>query len=265
MGQVAGLGAGALHHVGVLAQHVVELVDQRLQLLGKAAFELPGGAAAHGGQARAQELQRPQCQLQLHGHGKRQAQRQQAQGDEQHAGKALQGFGQQGFVARHHQAQQGRVVLGQLQGACHGQQGVALGVLQWQNAVAASRVGRWRIGQAQHLVPQRARARHARLGRRAQPVNLPVQARQGLCQARVCCHGADRDVAGWDPIDGCAQMVELHHQLRLQLLGDVVLKQAAQAPAHQDNGQQHPGQRAGQQAQAQRPRSHAAWPTSTKR
>ena len=30
VGQVAGLGAGALHHVCVLAQHVVELVDQRL-------------------------------------------------------------------------------------------------------------------------------------------------------------------------------------------------------------------------------------------
>ena len=51
MGQIAGLGAGALHHVGVLLQHVVELIDQWLQLVGKAAFKLPGDATAHGGQA----------------------------------------------------------------------------------------------------------------------------------------------------------------------------------------------------------------------
>ena len=152
--QVARLGAGALHHVGVLAQHVVELVDQRLQLLRKTALQLPGGAAAHGGQARAQQLQRAQRQLQFHRHRQRQNQRQQPQGDEQHVREALQRLGQQGGVARHHQPQQRCIVFGQLQGAGHGQQGVALCVLQGQHAVAAGGVGRGCVGQAQHLVPQ---------------------------------------------------------------------------------------------------------------
>ena len=133
---------------------MVELVDQRLQLLRKAAFELPGGAAAHGGEARAQQLKRPQRQLQLHGHRQRQAQRQQAQGDEQHAGEALQGFGQQGLVARHHQAQQRCIVFGQLQGARHGKEFVALCIAQQQHVEAAGGIRLWRLGQLQHLVPQ---------------------------------------------------------------------------------------------------------------
>ena len=54
-------------------------------------------------------------------------------------------------------------------------------------------------------------------------------------------------------------------QLGLQLLCDMVLEQSAQTPAHQGNGQQHPGQRSRQQAQAQRARLHAGWPTAISR
>ena len=203
--------------------------------------------------------------MQLHGNGHGQAQRQQTQCHQQHLGETLQGFGQQRLVARHHQAQQGRTVLGQLHGACHGQKFVALRVLQWQNVVAAGGIRLGRVGQAQHLVPQRARARHASLGRCAQTVNLPVKARQRLRQARVRSHGSDVDAARRIPIDRSTQVVELHHHLGLQLLGDMVLEQSTQAPAHHANGQQHPGQGARQQAQAQRPRLHAALSTAISR
>jgi hypothetical protein len=65
------------------------------------------------------------------------------------------------------------------------------------------------------------------------------------------------------PVGG-AQLVELHRQLGLQLLRDVVLEQGAQAPPDQCDGQQHPGQHARQQAQAQAG-VHSAQPGSTRR
>ena len=61
------------------------------------------------------------------------------------------------------------------------------------------------------------------------------------------------------PIHRAAEVVELHHQLRLQLLGDVVLEQRAQPPARQRNAEQHPGQRARQQAQTQRAAADWVW------
>ena len=255
--QVAGLGAGALHHVGVFGQHMVELVDQRLQLLRKAPLQPCRLAAAHRRQARAQLLQRAQRQLQLHGHGQRQPQRQHAQRQQQHAGKALQGLGHQRLVGRHRQAQRRRIVVGQLQGARHGQQFVALGAAQRQHLVALRGIlGQW---QCQGLVPQRTGTRQRRLGLRAQAVDLPVQARQGLVQPRIARHGRQAHARIRAPIHRAAEVVELHHQLRLQLLGDVVLEQRAQPPARQRNADQHPGQRARQQAQAQRATAARAW------
>jgi hypothetical protein len=55
--QVAGL-VRALHHVGVFAQHVVELAHQRLQLPREVAGQLRRLAAAHRRQALAQQLER---------------------------------------------------------------------------------------------------------------------------------------------------------------------------------------------------------------
>lgn len=265
MRQVAGLGAGALHHVGVLGQHVVELGHQRLQLLRERPLQLRGGAGAHGGQPLAQQLQGAQRKLQLQHHGQRQAGGQHAQGDEQHAGEALQRLGQQGLVARHHQAQGRGGIVGQLQRARHGQQPVALGVLQRKHAVAPGGVALGRGRQGQRLVPQRARARHGRARLVAQAVDLPVQARQRLLQARVGHHGGRDEPPVRPPVHHGAELVELQHQLRLQLLRDVVQEQGAQPPAGGGDAEQHPGQRAGQQSQPQRAALHAPPSTSTSR
>ena len=243
---------------------MVELVDQRLQLLGVASFQALGLAAVHCGQALAQQRQGLQGQVQLHRNGCRQAQRQNAQRDEQHLGEAMQGLGQQRAVARHHQAQWWCLLVGQLQAALHGQQGMALAVLQGKGPEACAWWGRC-IGQLQHLVPQRARARQRGLGLGPQPVDLPIQARQRLRQAWIGGHAALVDAVRGLPVHGGAQLIELHRQLGLQLLRDVVLEQGAQAPPDQCDGQQHPGQHARQQAQAQGARVHSAQPGSTRR
>ena len=256
MRQVAGLGAGALHDVGIRPQHMVELVDQRLQLVGELAVQLGGLAGAHRGQALAQQVQRLKGQLQLHGNGHHQAQRQRAQGGQQHGGEALHRLGHQGLVGRHGQAQQGGFGLGQLQRPADGHQLVVLAVAQLQHGVAAARgAGKGRVPrQGQHLVPQGARAQHAQLGRAllGQQVHLPVQAGQRGVQACIPGHGQHFHPLRGIEVDAGAELVQLAHQLSLQLLVDVFLEQAAQAPARHGHRQCHPGQRAQQQALAQR-------------
>ena len=270
--QVARLRAGALHHAGVFAEHVVELADQRLHFLRKAALQRVGLAPAHGGQALAQQVQRAQRQMQLHGHGGGQPGGQRAQGDEQQAGKALQRLGHQGVVGRHGQAQRGRFVFGQLQDAGERQQLPALPVLQPRGGKAASAaaqaaaravLGRWRRGrgrggQGQGLVPQRARTGGGRLGHGKsaiatglEPVDLPIHARKRARQARIARLGRKRDAAAGREIDGRRELVQLHRQLRLPLRGDVFLKQIAQPPAGQRQRQRNPRQRARQQPRAQ--------------
>ncbi len=263
MGQVAGLRARALHHVGVHIQHMVEFLHQGAQFLRKPAFEARRCPLAHVGQALAQQLQRPQRQAQLQHHGQHQPGRQRAQCGDQHGGEALHGLGQQGAVGRNDQAQRRRIGLGQLQGACHGHELVALAIGQHAGVqrrvlvvlIRAAGIGA-ELVPVQRLVPQRTRAQQAGLlGRTraiAHLVDLPVQARQRLRQARVAHGQPDLDAPSGQAVDGCAELVELQHQLRLQLLRDVVAEQAAQPPAGQQHGRQHPGQRAGQQAQAQR-------------
>ena len=246
---------------------MVELGHQRLQLLRKLPRQLRGLPGAHSRQTGAQQLQRAQRQVQLQHHRQRQPQRQDGQRHAQQAGKALQRLGNQRLVARHHQAQGRGIVFGQLQRARHGQQGVALGAGQRQHLVAL--LGSlWRgHGHVKHLIPQRTRACQPWLGVGTQAVNLPVQARQGLLQAGIGLVLYAHTPAG-QAVDAAAEGVELHHQLLLQLLGDVFAQQRAQAPARQQHAQQHPGQGARQQAQAQRvarPGAHTAALGSTSR
>ena len=102
----------------------------------KGPVQLDGLTGAHCAQLLAQQLQGAQGQLQLYHHGQHQPCSQQAQGDQQHVRKALQGLGQQFLVGSHGQAQQRGIGFGQLQGAADGQQRMALQGMQMQYGVA---------------------------------------------------------------------------------------------------------------------------------
>ena len=108
-------------------------------------------------------------------------------------------------------------------------------------------------GQLQHLVPEGARALHAELGCcvRRQFIDLPVQPGQRCGKARIASNGLHFNGLLRAQIDGGTELVELMHQLVLQLLGNVFFKQITQAPASDSNGHGNPDQRAQQQAQPQ--------------
>ena len=53
---------------------------------------------------------------------------------------------------------------------------------------------------------------------------MPVQARERRGKAGVACKRQDFHAAVSTPIDGSAELVELAHQLVLQLLADVLVK-----------------------------------------
>ena len=65
MGEVAGLGAGAQHHLRVEIEKVVEVVDQRLHLGGKPAGELRRFAGADRTEGAPQPRHRLQAELHL--------------------------------------------------------------------------------------------------------------------------------------------------------------------------------------------------------
>ncbi|CUI51902.1 Uncharacterised protein [Achromobacter sp. 2789STDY5608628] len=248
--QVAGLRAGALHDVRVHRQHAVEVVHQRLDLAGKAAVDVQAVAALLRRQLAPQPSQRPQSDRHLHHRRRHQAGGQRPQRQQQHVVEALDRLGQHRAVGRHDQAQRDGVGVLGLEQARQRAQAMVLRAGDVVDAVGA--VGR---GQGQHLVPQRARARHAG-GRHAavvvEAVDLPVQARQRQLQARVAQGRSHRRPPVRRHADRRRQLVHVQRQFGPQLFGDVLTEQAGQAPAGQHDGDRDPGQRARQQAPAQR-------------
>jgi hypothetical protein len=65
MGEIAGLGAGAQHHLRVELEQIVEVVDQRLHLGGKSAGQLRRFAGANRTQRAPQPRHRLQAELHL--------------------------------------------------------------------------------------------------------------------------------------------------------------------------------------------------------
>ena len=103
-------------------------------------------------------------------------------------------------------------------------------------------------------LPQRPRTRgpgHHRAPLVVQAVDLPIQARQGLPQPGIAQRRHAQRAIGRD-VDRRGQLVQVQDQFGAQLLGHVLAEQIAQAPAGQRHGGEDPGQRARQQAPAQR-------------
>ncbi|KAG1257752.1 hypothetical protein G6F66_014653 [Rhizopus arrhizus] len=92
MRQIARLRARALHDLGVHRQHLVEIVDQRLDLAGKAAFDAAAVAGVLLGQLTPQARQRPQPAHHLDHRRRRQSGGKRAQRNGQHMVEAADGM-----------------------------------------------------------------------------------------------------------------------------------------------------------------------------
>ena len=117
VGEVAGLAARALEHVGLPCQHTVEVFGQRPDLQREPALQACGTAFTHVHHGRLERAQRPQPHVNLGQCGQHQQRQQQRQRSGQHAAKACNGLFERACVRRHHQAPTAPGLLGRMHGS----------------------------------------------------------------------------------------------------------------------------------------------------
>ncbi len=259
MCQVARLGPGTLHHLGVPVEHAIELVDERLQFVREPALQALLPTFPHALQAPLHGLQRRQA----HGHlGQRRERQQHTEAAERRrkdASESINGGHCLAQVARDHQAPSRLRRLGCLQRALQGAQGLASrpgDVMPVDRAIGQRVVGKSQLG-----IPQRAGAQHdgALTRRDWQPLDLPVEARVRLLPARVAhaTRSDDGETLGIE-LQTRRELVQLLRQGRIELLQHVITEQPGEPPVGPDQRDDKRRQRGAQQSQAQRagPRPH---------
>ena len=121
------------------------------------------------------------------------------------------------------------------------------------------------LGHFQYIVPQGARAQHARQRGSvgvAQPIDLPVHAGIGSSQARIALGRGQEGLSRLVDAQAGCQLVQLRHQSRPELLRHMLAKQLRQTPAGNGDGDHDPDQGAHQQPDAQgarRPEQGRQW------
>ena len=268
MGEIAGVRARSRHHFRVAREHGVELRHQGLDLGRETAIDGGAAAFAHRRQAIAQARQRTQSDAHLHQRRHRQPGGEQRERDRKQAVETRHRFDDQRRIRGHDHAQ---CEFGLLGGAQH--------LLDHAQRRAVRPFGGVRVhfavcravaGHRQHHVPQRTRAQQplspptlcslvARLGRaragRArirEHVDLPVQPGIRTREARVAERRAQGRLAIGVHGEIGRELIQMGDELGLELTLDVLGEHAPERPAGDEHGQQHPHQRAREQAQAQR-------------
>lgn len=255
MGQVACLGARALHHLGIAGQHGVEVIHQRLHLGGEYALQPGGACLLHILQAPLQRLQGFQPYRHLGPGGRSQQHQQHQQRQAQHARELRSGRLRSLQIGRHDQAPARSIHAFGTHGALQHQQGRAL---RAHHFVHMHRPIGQRIRlQGQAGIPQGARAQHPRpaapVGRHG--IHLPVQARVRLEPARVRQRlGCHHRLALGIKLQPRRDLVQLLQQGGLELPLHMLAEEPAQHQPRQDHGHGHAHHRGSQQPEPQRPR-----------
>lgn len=250
MSEVAGLRARPRDDLGVLHEHAVELRHQRREFAREAAFHPLRLAVAHASERGLQLAQRRQADEHLQQRRQRQPESQDAQRQPELALEAGDRLDHQALVGSDDQLQ--RPVF-ERQAALHRTQHRSPRADDpvLVNLAVSERVRR----DGQRLIPQGARTQRGPRGRNAsfgEPVNLPVETGERLVEARIAERQVQRGPALVVDLQMGGQLVQMGLQLRVELGGDVLMKQPAQPPAGDEDGRGDPEQRAEEQAEAQR-------------